>query len=371
MKLHIFNPEHDLAMASHLANFTAPHAGRALRADLCFLPGLWAEEGDAVLVDDADYAAKAFRRFLTVACIHRPMPQWLTKQELSHHDISVVDPWGWDKAIRFQLERNGVKASVLPSPDEIEVFRRLSHRRLAAETLKNIQAEGTTGVAFECNAPDEIEEKIIAYRQVVLKAPWSSSGRGVRFVDVMEENEKVQVQNVRGWIKNTLQVQGSIMVEPYYNKVKDFAMEFESDGMGKINYLGLSLFHTANGAYTGNILATEDEKMETLSHYISVDLINNAKANIQAVLGPLFQGKYRGPFGIDMMVVAASPQQTERSPQNNLLHPCVEINLRRTMGHVALCLSPTEPSPKKRVMRICFEGHYKIRVRTQQKGVSR
>lgn len=30
-KLHIFNPEHDIALASNLSNFTAPHAGRQLR----------------------------------------------------------------------------------------------------------------------------------------------------------------------------------------------------------------------------------------------------------------------------------------------------------------------------------------------------
>ena len=54
--LHIFNPEHDIALASNLANFTAPHAGRELRADLGYLPVLWAEEGDMVLVDNVDYA---------------------------------------------------------------------------------------------------------------------------------------------------------------------------------------------------------------------------------------------------------------------------------------------------------------------------
>ena len=49
-KLHIFNPEHDIALASNLANFTAPHAGRQLRADLGFLPVLWANEGDVPLI---------------------------------------------------------------------------------------------------------------------------------------------------------------------------------------------------------------------------------------------------------------------------------------------------------------------------------
>ena len=58
MTLHIFNPEHDIALAANLSNFTAPHAGRQLRHDLGFLPALWAAEGDSVLVENparADY----------------------------------------------------------------------------------------------------------------------------------------------------------------------------------------------------------------------------------------------------------------------------------------------------------------------------
>ena len=48
MKIHIFNPEHDIALASNLSNFTAPHAGRQLRHDLGFLPAIWADEGDVI-----------------------------------------------------------------------------------------------------------------------------------------------------------------------------------------------------------------------------------------------------------------------------------------------------------------------------------
>ena len=62
MKLHIFNPEHDIALASNLSNFTAPHAGRQLRNDLGFLPALWAKEGDQILVAHEESAMKAFRR---------------------------------------------------------------------------------------------------------------------------------------------------------------------------------------------------------------------------------------------------------------------------------------------------------------------
>ena len=62
MTLHIFNPEHDIALASGLSNFTAPHAGRQLRHDLGFLPALWAREGDVVMVDDAEQAEREWHK---------------------------------------------------------------------------------------------------------------------------------------------------------------------------------------------------------------------------------------------------------------------------------------------------------------------
>ena len=108
----------------------------------------------------------------------------------------------------------------------------------------------------------------------VVKAPWSSSGRGIRFVD----NEIDQ--HLSSWVNKTIERQGNIIVEKYNNKVKDFGMEFESDGEGGIRYLGLSLFHTQNGAYTGNILATEEEKSEMISRYISSERLDIVKEKI-------------------------------------------------------------------------------------------
>jgi len=86
-KLHIFNPEHDIALASNLSNFTAPQAGRQLRADLGFLPAVWAAKGDYVWVENADYAARAWRRSMR----GRKCPvEWVTRQQLASLPISGV-----------------------------------------------------------------------------------------------------------------------------------------------------------------------------------------------------------------------------------------------------------------------------------------
>ena len=81
------------------------------------------------------------------------------------------------------------------------------------------------------------------HQRFVLKAPWSSSGRGMRYVD------HDYTSHVEGWCKNLIHRQGGIMIEPQYEKVLDFGMEFEASAQGDIQYLGLSLFSTEHGAY--------------------------------------------------------------------------------------------------------------------------
>ena len=356
MKLHIFNPEHDIALASNLANFTAPHAGRQLRENLGFLPALWAADGDAVLVDDVASAERLWNvtdkklKNVTIKQLKNRSQKEVTfitgKQPMDFRQLTAVDVWGWDRALKAALQRKGVDASLLPSDDYIERVRQLSHRRTAAQLLPRLRQEGTVGEAFECSTIDDVNLLLNNHGHVVVKAPWSSSGRGVRFV----EADNLQ-PNFGTCLHNLLLRQGSVMVEPYYHKVKDFAMEFSADGKGHIRYEGLSLFHTANGAYVGNILATEQTKRDMLSRYVSLSLIDSI---CETIVDYLYLEDYCGPLGIDMMVV--------RENDRLLLHPCVEINLRRTMGHVALSLSPVDDDIC-RVMRITYSNTYKLSLR--------
>ena len=55
MKVYLFNPGHDIALAAHQKYVTLPHAARQLQTDLAFLPVLWASKGDLVLVEDKEH----------------------------------------------------------------------------------------------------------------------------------------------------------------------------------------------------------------------------------------------------------------------------------------------------------------------------
>ncbi|MBP5777554.1 MAG: hypothetical protein J6W56_08380 [Prevotella sp.] len=320
--LHVFNPEHDLALAANLSNFTSPLAGRQLRREHGYLPALWAAADDAVLVEDVEAAKQAFGQLTG-----RLFSGFVTKEQLASLPITGVDVWGWDLAIRAFLLRQGVEARLLPTEDQIATIRELSHRRYASAILAQLQGDGIIGEAMMTDSLEGVRTQLNRWERIVVKSPWSGSGRGVRFL------EGALKASDEGWIRRIISQQGSMMVEPQYHKVEDFGMEFESDGAGQVTYLGLSVFETSNGAYTGNILDTEDKKESVINRYIPKDLLYRVREKIIALTGDLFRGKYLGPFGVDMMVVASA------EPETFLLHPCVEINLRRTMGHVALSLT--------------------------------
>lgn len=351
MRLHIFNPGHDIALAANKAPFTAPHAARQLQHDLAFIAATWANSDDMVLVDDKTAAKEAVKRL----SVCRNTPIFIEPDNLSflqNVDVDEVCVWGWDKAIKRQLADMGIKdKNIIPSDGALETWRDISGRAWAAENIlapvveTNERLIGsarkvlTTGEALSPGYGDAW----------VLKSPWSSSGRGVRYV----RREQI-TSHLEGWIKNTIEKQGYLMAEPFYCKILDLATEFYSDGKGNVEYLGLSLFETKNGAYVGNIIAPEERKREAVEKYISLDVLDEATKSLKNITEKTLGNSYHGHFGIDMMIVA--------DPQNGIcLHPCVELNLRRTMGYVALCMQ-SAPDIKTKVMRIEYDKKYRMRI---------
>lgn len=342
MKLHVFNPEHDLALAFGGRFFTAPHAGRQLRSDLSFLPAIWAEDGDAVLVDDVDNALHQLR-------LSRVKADGVSF--VSHDDLAklpqedlLIQPWGWDAALKHQFEKAGIVEGHLPSEEQLSKIRFLSSRKWAATRL------GNTGIY--CRSLEAVRQMMADGKCHVLKAPWSSSGRGVRYAEKL-------TTTLAAWTQRVIDTQQGVMVEPYYNKVRDFGMEFEALPDGKVSYVGLSLFNTVHGAYQGNVLASEKDKEAMLCKLVDVEALHAAREKVVKGMSGVLRNIYVGPFGVDMMVYVNEDGQ-------HAILPCVEMNLRRTMGHVAIALTdklnPDGTAPHQ-LMRIEYDGgHYHFRI---------
>ena len=259
MTLHIFNPEHDIALANGQRRITPPHAARQLHADLGFIPAFWADQGDTVLVDDCQHATRAYAKVRMMAKrLFGLETHDVTFRELTSLRDAIpqsIDPWGWDYTLKAILRQHLPKGVQLPSDNELNLIRNMSHRSTALYLLQALRMENTIGEMRLAETQDELLGYVADFQgKAVLKAPWSSSGRGVRFVDGDIDPHMLD------WTANVIAKQGGIMVEPMYNRIIDFGMEFTSLGDGTARYAGLSIFTTSHGAYSGNISQERDAR---------------------------------------------------------------------------------------------------------------
>lgn len=351
MKLHIFNPEHEIALAMNKARFTPSHNVTKMRRELAFLPLLWAEPGDIVVVEDSEFAYKAadmYKPFINKGVIIMGFNRLraVIKQKVSMGVFNLeASPWGWDKAIKYQLLSLGWPEEHLPSDEFIDAVREASHRRVAKNFLVTTKSKFES---FEIKTVNELVGLIEKYGKVVLKSPWSCSGRGIRFV-----NKDNCTPSILRWIDNVISQQGSVMVEPQYDKLRDFAMEFEAED-GCVRFKGFSLFDTCYTAYSSSLITTEEHKREILEQFLFPSEIDEAISCCEDYLQSVIPDGYKGGIGVDMMIV--------KNGEGFLLHPCVEINLRRTMGHVALSF-PTSDMIPDREMIIDFARNFELKIK--------
>lgn len=316
-RLWLYFPENDLALAAGTACYTAPPAAWALHMAGEALPLWMAGPGDRILCSglNARWLAETCSRFNII-------------------DVDVYDhrsagltasPWGWSEASWRMLADGGYPEAQLPGVDALARLRNLSHRRTAAALAERLQPElpfRIAPAAVEAADISVVEAFLEDNGTVIAKSPWSSSGRGlVRSRNVPRE---AFLQQTAGIIRR----QGSVMLEREYDKVLDFAMLFEADGVGGVSYRGLSLFDTsARGAYTSNVVASQDAIRARIAAIAGEERLAAVQTALGHVLPRVLDG-YAGPLGVDMLLT-----------RDGLLDATVELNLRYTMGFVALALA--------------------------------
>lgn len=230
-------------------------------------------------------------------------------------EVEEIQPWGWDRHIVGVLRKLGAPDYLLPNEKQLDIIRELSSRKTAVQVMQELGIRSRW-----CNKESDVLDALAEFSgEAFIKAPWSCSGRGV-WLGTNEEKTLLRVRKL-------LREQGAVEVEPVYERIADFAIELWSDGCGTIQYEGLSFFATAeNGAYQGNLVAPQSiikDKIIAFGVCTAQDL-HNTRTQIIATLTPIIAHKYRGPLGVDMML----------TPQGII--PCIEINLRNTMGRVAI-----------------------------------
>ena len=124
------------------------------------------------------------------------------------------------------------------------------------------------------------------------------------------------------------------------DKVQDFAMEFYSDGQGTVRYEGLSVFNTEErGSYTGNILEEQSTMLSRITRFTGEETYSRIQEAVRTVLQEVYGSTYAGCIGVDMLVY-------RQKDGSFAIHPCIEINMRYTMGMVALRLFQHYVAPR-------------------------
>lgn len=332
MKLFLFNPENDLALANADPNFIPPRSARTMAADLSVLPAWWAGEGDAVWTPSPRQA----EAFVQMQGGRLPRLEWYAGGAPPVPD--EICPWGWNPMLLRTLRRWGFPETLLLSEEQMADYRRLSGRQTAVALLADVRHWATgagqtvsgwcCGEALFCTREEEIVYSLARWPGTMLKAPWSGSGKGLRL------GAGGWRPPLSGWCRNLLAGQGGVVVEPLYKKVMDFAMEFYSDGVGAVDYCGLSLFvTTGQGAYQGSAVMSEALKKERLHRLVPSEVCGAVRDFLAGRLRALLGTRYRGFLGVDMMVCR------QDDGAGLCIHPCVEVNLRTTMGMVSVWLA--------------------------------
>ena len=139
----VFNPEHDLALANGDAHYQAPRNIREMAHDLAPL---------------MEYLA------------------WDT-------------PWGWDAAIVNYLHKSGIPRQELPNDAMLAALRTRSERITAHHLLQQMLSLSghLTGESYVCRSLDDIKAYATQHSHLLLKAPLSGSGKGLRHLNLNDD----------------------------------------------------------------------------------------------------------------------------------------------------------------------------------------
>ncbi len=368
-----------MALAANVKQYFPPKNIAQMEADLSLLPLWWAEEGDAVLMENGIGNSEESAKGTTCACFCLvknsslfTFPSYLKLCERTGHEY-IPCPWGWNKAIKEKFRRFGVPEYLMPTDEALDDIRRFASREFACDYIADLLAVakkegwGDRLLGEEMRFVKEkgkVKSEELSIRflpssnsslfpipfPIIIKSPWSSSGRGVFVAKTPLSESDIARCN------KFLSSQGGFLVDRFYDKVLDFAMEFEVKADGTVDFLGYSVFETAEGGkYGGNLVASQEELRKKVYHSLSfrpkrsvvekseqeasdgcsdvstaldmteceTSLIAFHKKAISHRMG----GRYTGIVGIDMLV-----------DRNGFVHPCIEINVRMNMGVVAMRL---------------------------------
>lgn len=309
-------------------NYTAPGNIQRMREELALLPVWYAAPHDFVWVKEP----VPIDSFTALPSDFPALATQVNPHELTTSSFPLMEacPWGLSPQSIHAFEEVQQTCEKIHIPTWKEAYTTLINRKTAAICLDKIR-EQLPGVSLPttptfCSSMSEVQLYMKHHLPpFMFKMLYSSSGRGLLWIEDPELQEKDAE-----WVTGAIRKQENISIEQGLEKKLDFAMEFYIKESGETSFEGLSLFETAGKRfYSGNRLEPQEKMQKKITEWIGEESYREVQTVVSRVLKEVYGGIYTGYLGVDMMVYT-----NERGEVT--IHPCVEINMRYTMGMVAL-----------------------------------
>ncbi len=355
--IYLFNPTCEYAVANSHTSWQPNLLLQKMEEDLSTLPLFFSRPTDVVLVKKLP--PESYIEQLKLIGIEAPRffrrKDITTDRKFLKAPKSRLLPWGWSPAAHQLLKP--LKPSCSPEFKSSPVaewkpeYREMYSKKFALGILKRVlqllpeeKILPPDLIPEICTTHNELEELLSRWGKLMVKAPWSSSGRGLQRITKTPVAPKV-------WEKllGIINEQDYAIVEPYLDKVLDRSIQFSLSN-GKVHYKGISRFFTdEKGQYQGNFLNGWPDTIEPQAAEFAETFTGIlVPALAELIENSLLAKYYEGNFGTDTLIF--------NDGQGRLrINPCLEINMRQSMGLLSLQLEKLLVPGVKGVFKIWFQ----------------
>ncbi|BCU75867.1 DUF455 family protein [Luteolibacter sp. LG18] len=347
-----FNPDaesHVMAAVTGTRYDPNKHAV-ALDEDLEILALVWCRKDDIAVLRRPPSAA----HLASLQAAGLEIPEIVSRADLAtlaERKLGGLRPWAWspDASTLFKELADNI-APGMPQPwrEALPPICFSKELGVRLEDALAIPVEDRGALVADVGSAEAAIRAIRAIhaggRSALAKAAYSCAGRGHFRIDPGKLDDAAGA-----WLRQALDKHRAIVIEPWLQRVLDFSALYEIEPGGGIRLIGMTVMENdAAGRFTGTRVAWKWGSMldpETAAYFFGAGQgMEWVEHRIPAALPELLPG-YTGPVGIDAMI--------HRCADGSLaLKPVVEVNVRMTMGRVALELQK----------RKAFRGNGRFRI---------
>ncbi|MDX1681080.1 MAG: DUF455 family protein [Akkermansiaceae bacterium] len=339
--LHAFNPfaEEELAASLRGESFTPRKSAVAMEHDGEMVMMAWCRRDDILQVRELpslEHLARLQRAGFQ-------LPEFLTAGQLDGRKLGGMRPWAWSPVVSAQWETHADQvSSKVPWQWREPLPAEWLSKKIGVRLLESLEVKDRPQIIDNRCELAQIAQRMLANGPVLLKGLHACAGRSQYKVEPDAWDAAEQ------WAAKQIERDGALLVEAWRERVADFSMLYEMTADGA-QWVGATVMENdARGGYLGSRVAAKwtsllDPELSRWLHReagIKKWIEERWPRGLESVLPG-----YVGPVGIDCLV------HRDGDGRFGWL-PVVELNVRMTMGRVALELAAKSRPGKNGCLRI-------------------